>query len=318
MTRVALAAAIAAHGVIHLIGFVVPWQLGGAAWVARSRTHMLEWHRDHAIVTRRMPGPAARCAPATTRSSRPSSPPSRSCPTRRPSRPPTSSGCPTRSAATSSAPGRSAGPARRTCASSWTRPCTASRAPPMRARSVQYNFFGRPTRLFLMEARMFGLPVRALHVYRQEPATFTVRVASTVNMVDLRGEEISAAETVTVLNDMCLMAPGAWSIRGWHGSRWTIGRRRSPSPTVRTSSPRRWCSTTATSSWTSGPTTARTAAPAPSSRCAGRHRHRVPRRRRPAPAARGGAVYHRPDGPFTYGEFTLRSIQYDVPGPVRG
>ena len=71
------------------------------------------------------------------------------------------------------------------------------------------RFFGRPTRLFLMEARMFGLPVRALHVYRQETATFTVRVASTVNMVDLRGEEISATETVTVLNDMCLMAPGA-------------------------------------------------------------------------------------------------------------
>ena len=80
---------------------------------------------------------------------------------------------------------------------------------PMRARSVQYTFFGRPTRLFLMEARMFGLPVRALHVYRQEQATFTVRVASTVNMVNLRGQEISAAETVTVLNDMCLMAPGA-------------------------------------------------------------------------------------------------------------
>jgi hypothetical protein len=32
----------------------------------------------------------------------------------------------------------------------------------------------------------------------------------------------------------------------------------------------------------------------------------------------GGAVYHRPDGPFTYGEFTMSSIQYDVRGPVRG
>lgn len=31
MTRVALAAAIAAHGVIHLIGFVVPWQLAAVA-----------------------------------------------------------------------------------------------------------------------------------------------------------------------------------------------------------------------------------------------------------------------------------------------
>ena len=49
---------------------------------------------------------------------------------------------------------------------------------PMRARSVQYSFFGEPTRLFLMDARMFGLRVRALHVYRKEAAMFTVRVAS--------------------------------------------------------------------------------------------------------------------------------------------
>ena len=31
MTRIALAAAIAAHGLIHLIGFVVPWQLAAVA-----------------------------------------------------------------------------------------------------------------------------------------------------------------------------------------------------------------------------------------------------------------------------------------------
>jgi hypothetical protein len=37
-------------------------------------------------------------------------------------------------------------------------------------------------------------------VYRQERATATVRVASTLTMVDLCGEAFSAAETVTVLN----------------------------------------------------------------------------------------------------------------------
>ena len=56
---------------------------------------------------------------------------------------------------------------------------------------------------------MFGLPVRALHVYRAEAATFQVRVASLVNMVDQSGEGISRAETVTVLNDLCFFAPGA-------------------------------------------------------------------------------------------------------------
>ena len=189
---------------------------------------------------------------------------------------------------------------------------------PMPARSVQHTFFGRPTRLFLMEARMFGLPVRALHVYRQETATFTVRVASTVNMVDLRGEEISAAETVTVLNDMCLMAPGAlvdprlaWSpvddrsatvtftngphvvtatlvfnVRDELVDFWSDDR---PDSSTGTFVPMRW----------STPVTEYRDVD-------GRHLLHS-----------GGAVYHRTDGPFTYGEFTMRSIQYDVPGPVR-
>lgn len=30
---------------------------------------------------------------------------------------------------------------------------------------------------------------------------------------------------------------------------------------------------------------------------------------------RGATVYLRPDGPFTYGEFTSRSIQYDLRDP---
>ena len=33
---------------------------------------------------------------------------------------------------------------------------------------------------------------------------------------------------------------------------------------------------------------------------------------------RGRAVYDRPEGPFTYGEVTIRSVDYDVAGPVPG
>ena len=189
---------------------------------------------------------------------------------------------------------------------------------PMRARSVQYSFFGRPTRLFLMEARMFRLPVRALHVYRQEEATFTVRVASTVNMVDQRGPEISAAETVTVLNDLCLMAPGAlvdprltWSpvddqtvgitfANGPHtvsatlvfndGDElvdfWSDDRPDSSSgPFV----PMRWSTPVTEYSDVDG-------------------RHLL---------HSGSAAYLRPEGRFTYGEFTLSSIEYDVAEPIR-
>lgn len=188
---------------------------------------------------------------------------------------------------------------------------------PMRARSVQYSFFGRPARLFLMEARMFGLPVRALHVYRHERATFTVRVASSVNMVDLRGERISASETVTVLNDLCLMAPGAlvdprlaWTpvddrsagvtfTNGPHtvGATlvfddrdelvdfWSDDR---PDSSSGSFIPMRW-STPVTEYRDSD----------------GRHL-----------IHRGAAAYDRPDGPFTYGEFTMRSITYDVSHPT--
>ena len=155
-------------------------------------------------------------------------------------------------------------------------------------------------------------------MYREEQATFTVRVASTVNMVDLHGEEISAAETVTVLNDMCLMAPGAlvdprlaWdsvddrsaAVTFTNGPHvvtatlvfndrdelvdfWSDDR---PDSSGGAFVPMRW----------STPVTEYRDVD-------GRH-----------VLHRGGAVYLRPDGPFTYGEFMLRSMRYDVTGPVR-
>ncbi len=185
---------------------------------------------------------------------------------------------------------------------------------PMRARSVQYNFFGSPTRLFLMEARMFGLPVRALHVYRQEQATFTVRVASTVNMVDLRGEAISAAETVTVLNDMCLMAPGALLDPRLT---WDAVDDRSAAVTF-TNGPHCVTATLVFNDrddlidfWSDDRPEANTVSlrwstPVTDFRDVdGRHL-----------LHHASAVYLRPDGPFTYGEFTLRSISYDVAGPT--
>ncbi|MFZ1286065.1 MAG: DUF6544 family protein [Candidatus Phosphoribacter sp.] len=188
---------------------------------------------------------------------------------------------------------------------------------PIKARTVQYNFFGRPARLFLMEARMFGIPVRALHIYRQERAAFTVRIASSVNMVDQHGGQISAAETVTVLNDLCLMAPGAlvdsrlaWRTvddrsagvtftNGPHTVRATLvfNERDAlvdfrsddrPDSSTGTFIPMCW-STPITEHWDVD----------------GRH-----------VIHHGAAVYERPDGPFTYGEFTMRTITYDMADPT--
>jgi hypothetical protein len=72
----------------------------------------------------------------------------------------------------------------------------------------QQSFADEPTRLFLMRARMFGLPVEAFHRLIGGHATMQVKVAGVVPMADARGEEMDRAETVTLFNDMCLLAPG--------------------------------------------------------------------------------------------------------------
>ena len=81
-------------------------------------------------------------------------------------------------------------------------------AAPMNATSEQYNFFGSFTRLFLMKASKLLIPFRAGHVYCNETATFVVRVANLFNVVDVKGEDLTTAETVTLLNDMCIFVPG--------------------------------------------------------------------------------------------------------------
>ncbi|TGL13700.1 DUF6544 family protein [Leptospira meyeri] len=83
------------------------------------------------------------------------------------------------------------------------------KAEPMVSSSEQYNFFMRPARHFYMKASMMGIPFRVLHSYSEERATMLVRVASLFNAVDLDNEELTIAETVTVLNDLCLFAPAA-------------------------------------------------------------------------------------------------------------
>lgn len=80
---------------------------------------------------------------------------------------------------------------------------------PMRAISEQYNFFDDPTRLFYMNAWMFGLPVSVLHRYTRQHATMVVRVAGLYNVVNASGPELDTTETVTVLNDMALFAPAS-------------------------------------------------------------------------------------------------------------
>lgn len=79
---------------------------------------------------------------------------------------------------------------------------------PMHAEQV--NTFGRsPTRLFLMDGRLYGIPFQGLHEYIGDSATMRIRAASLLDVVDARGPEMNRSETVTLFNDMCILAPGS-------------------------------------------------------------------------------------------------------------
>lgn len=65
------------------------------------------------------------------------------------------------------------------------------------------------SRFFLMDASMFGVPLQAFHRYVDGQATMRVKVASLLTVVDAKGPDMDAAETVTLFNDLCVFAPGA-------------------------------------------------------------------------------------------------------------
>lgn len=71
----------------------------------------------------------------------------------------------------------------------------------------QYNFVDDPTRFFYLKASMFAIPVQGYHRFVGPSATMKVKAAALVTVADASGAEMNQAETVTLFNDMCVMAP---------------------------------------------------------------------------------------------------------------
>jgi len=76
-----------------------------------------------------------------------------------------------------------------------------------KATSVQYNFFDEPTRLFYMQAKMFGMTVPGYHRYVEAKATMDIHLVGLFPIVKQSGDIMNKTETVTLFNDMCLMVP---------------------------------------------------------------------------------------------------------------
>jgi hypothetical protein len=74
----------------------------------------------------------------------------------------------------------------------------------------QLNTYGPgPQRVFIMDATKSGLPVTVLHLFQNNTATMRARVLSLFTVVDASGPEMDRGETVTVFNDLVVLAPGA-------------------------------------------------------------------------------------------------------------
>jgi hypothetical protein len=73
--------------------------------------------------------------------------------------------------------------------------------------SEQYNFFEEPTRLFFMKATLYGVTVPGYHRYRKATASMDIRLFGLFPIIKASGPAMNKTETVTLFNDMCLMAP---------------------------------------------------------------------------------------------------------------
>jgi hypothetical protein len=73
----------------------------------------------------------------------------------------------------------------------------------------QYNVVDPAARLFYLDASMFTIPAQGYHRYVGSSASMRVKAAALVPVVAAAGSEMTRGETVTMLNDMCIMAPAA-------------------------------------------------------------------------------------------------------------
>lgn len=82
-------------------------------------------------------------------------------------------------------------------------------APWMPFTADQQSFVAPPARLFFLHASMKHLPVDVFHDLVDGHARMRVRVAGVVSRVEASGAIMDRSEAVTLLNDLCFLAPPA-------------------------------------------------------------------------------------------------------------
>jgi len=73
--------------------------------------------------------------------------------------------------------------------------------------TIQYNSFLQGSRLFFLSGKMKGLPVSGYHRYDDQEAFMRIKLLSWLPVADFHGQKMRQSETVTLLNDMAVFAP---------------------------------------------------------------------------------------------------------------
>ena len=80
-------------------------------------------------------------------------------------------------------------------------------SPWMSLATEQHNFMDEPSRFFYMTSSMFAIPVRGYHRYAEGAASMHVKAGGLLTVASASGREMTQAETVTLFNDMAVLAP---------------------------------------------------------------------------------------------------------------
>lgn len=178
-------------------------------------------------------------------------------------------------------------------------------------RSEQYNFTKDPARLFFMKAKMFGMTVPGYHAYQDGRAGMDVKVFGLIPVVTHHEAFMFRTETVTYLNDICLFSPSALLDERitWESFTDSTARLRFQHQSVTVSANLHFDPNGALVNFDSDDRMAiqdmktyRFSTPAGNYRDF--HGFRLP--------SYGEAVWHYPDGAFTYGKFHVAEVRYNL------
>lgn len=179
--------------------------------------------------------------------------------------------------------------------------------------TIQYNFFDEPARFFYMNAKMFGITVPGYHKYKNAKASMDIRLFGLFPVMKADGPVMDITETVTLFNDMCLMAPASLIDKRitWQQTDSTTAKAVFTNKGITISAILYFNTQGQLTDFASDDRTAVSTMK--------QYKFTTPiREYRNINGIniikRGDAIWHYPEGEFIYGKFYLKNIEYNVAG----